>query len=95
MFKQSIDDAIGADVLDEEKTFQLEEITDDKSIQLLAGKLGAVAKDKKFKKFLEQPEEVPIEEAPLEEPTQLIDEERTPLPEGSDESIDELFMERL
>jgi len=95
MFKQSIDDAIATDILDEEKSFILEEITDDKSVQLLAGKLGAIAKDKKFKKFLEQPEEVPIEEAPLEEPTQLIDEERTPLPEGSDASIDELFMERL
>jgi|TARA_R100001530_G_scaffold134174_1_gene108549 hypothetical protein len=94
MFKQAIDDAITKDIVDDGNTFQLEEITDDKSLQLLAGKLGAVARDKKFKKFLEQPEEL-AEEPAMEEETQTIDEERTPLPEGSDESIDELFMERL
>lgn len=95
MFKQSIDDAIVEDVVGEEETFTLEEITDDKSIQLLAGKLGMVARDKKFKKWLARPEAEAPTEVPAEDIPPLYDEERTPLPEASDQSIDSLFMERL
>ncbi len=92
MFKQSIDDAIVADVLDEEDTFVLEDITDDSSLKILAGKLGKVFRNSKFKKFLATPDEEVVELSPAEE---SLDDERTPLPEGSDESIEDLFLERV
>tara|TARA_R110000824_G_scaffold6216_5_gene28790 strand:- start:464 stop:991 length:528 start_codon:yes stop_codon:yes gene_type:complete len=95
MFKQSIDDAIMADVIDEDSTFTMEDITDDSSIKILAGKLGSVVRDKKFKKFLSEsaPTEEGMEEEMTEEPT--MDPERTPMPEGADETIDDLFMGRM
>ena len=86
MFKQSID---------EDSTFTMEDITDDSSIKILAGKLGSVVRDKKFKKFLSEsaPTEKGMEEEMTEEPT--MDPERTPMPEGADETIDDLFMGRM
>jgi|TARA_R110000824_G_scaffold13196_3_gene57434 hypothetical protein len=95
MFKQSVDDAIVADVVDEDKSFTMEEITDDSSVKILAGKLGTVVRDKKFKKFLSEsaPADEGMEEEIVEEPS--LDEERTPMPEGADETIDELFMGRM
>jgi hypothetical protein len=92
MFKQSVDDAIVADILDEEDTFVLEDITDDSSLKILAGKLGKVFRNSKFKKFLATPDEEVVELSPAEE---SLDDERTPLPEGSDESIEDLFLERV
>jgi len=95
MFKQAIDDAITQDIVDEDSTFTMEEITDDSSIKILAGKLGKVVRDKKFKKFLSEsaPTDEGMEEEIVEEPA--LDEERTPLPEGADDTIDELFMGRM
>tara|TARA_R100000750_G_C2328637_1_gene89248 strand:- start:98 stop:628 length:531 start_codon:yes stop_codon:yes gene_type:complete len=92
MFKQSIDDAIVEDILDEEDTFTLEEITDDSSLKLLAGKLGKVFRNSKFKKFLATPDEEVVE---LSDAEVSLDDERTPLPEGSDETIEDLFLERV
>lgn len=91
MFKQAVDDAIAQDILDEEDRFELEQITDDSSLKILAGKLGKVMRNKKFKKMLSsKPEgEKPEQETPMEA------EERSPMPMGSDQTIDALFMERM
>jgi len=91
MFKQSIDDAIAQDILDEEDSFELEQLTDDSSLKILSGKLGKVMRNKQFKKMLSaKPEVSEEEEAPPVEA-----EERSPMPMGSDQSIDALFMERM
>jgi hypothetical protein len=90
MYKQAVDDAIAMEVIDEDKTFILDDVSDDNSVQVIAGKLGAVVKDKAFKKFLSAP---PTEVEEVKEET--VDEERTPVPEEMDSSIDELFGGRL
>jgi len=93
MFKQAIDDAIAQDILDEADAFMLEDIRDDSSLKLLAGKLNKVLRDKKFKKFLEAK---PAMEETEEEETEMRDEERTPMPSGAEEmDLDALFMERM
>jgi len=90
MFREAVSDAVASDVIDEDKLFELDGIADDSGLQVLAGKLGAVAKDKAFKKFLSSPPP----EAP-EAQEEVVDEERTPAPEEMDASIDELFGGRL
>ena len=91
MFKQAIDDAIAQDILDEEDAFVLEDLRDDTGLKMLAGKLNKVLRDRKFKKFLEaKPGSEPEPE------TEMIDEERTPMPTGAEEmDLDALFMERM
>ena len=78
------------DILDEEDAFVLEDLRDDTGLKMLAGKLNKVLRDRKFKKFLEAKPEG-------EEPeTEMIDEERTPMPTGAEEmDLDALFMERM
>jgi len=91
MFKQAIDDAIAQDILEPEDAFDLAELSDDSSLKLLAGKLNKVLRDRKFKKFLS---DKPAAEEETEAP--VVDEERTPLPEGAgDMDLDALFMERM
>jgi len=91
MFKQATDDAVAAEAVDADKVFILDDVTDDSGIQVIAGKLTALAKDKAFKKFLDSPPP----EAPEAEEEVVVDEERTPAPEEMDTSIDELFGGRL
>ena len=98
MTKQAIDDAVAADVVDETNLFELEDVVDDTSLQLLSGKLNNVVKNKSFKKFMDSPvvddREVPFEEAPVQEPTDApaVVNPTDVLPE---QSIDELYQGRI
>jgi len=92
MFKQAIDDAVAQDIVSEDNTFILDDVVDDSGLQLIAGKLGAVVKDKAFKKFLETPD---VSQEPVQDEAPTIDEERTPSPDNMDDSLDELFGERI
>ena len=66
--------------------FQMEDLTDDMSLNLLAGKLTNLAKSKDFKMFLKNP---PEEEATEEE---TMKEEA---PEPTSSEMDALFAGRM
>lgn len=96
MFKKAVDDAIAQDILSEDDSFDIQEISDSSSLTLLAGKLNNVLRNKAFKKFLaEKPEPTEVmEESEVEETA--VDSDRTPMPGGSEEmDLDELFMGRM
>ena len=87
MFSGAIDEAIQADVIDDEMGFDLSTVRDDSGLMGVAGKLEMVAKSKDFKRFLEEP--VDMEEEPQ------MDMEMAGEPRMSDEDMDAMFMERM
>ena len=63
--------------IDTEADFQLEDITDDSAINLVAGKINSLAKSREFKNFLKNPPpevEEEVEEIPEEEVLPNADE---------------------
>jgi len=86
MFIAAVDDAMEADALGPDMALSLDGVVDDRGLMLLAAKIGALAKDKEFKRFLKEPGEM---KAPA------LDEERTPMPEMADEAADSLMMSRM
>jgi hypothetical protein len=66
MFVAAVDDAIEADILNPEMKIDLGMVKSDSDLMSLSGKIEMLARDKEFKKFLqeEQPEEMEPEEAP-------------------------------
>ena len=64
MFAQAVDDAVEAGVLNPEMRIDLEGVRDDAGLMSLSGKIEMLAKDKEFKRFLQEdrPEEEPVEE---------------------------------
>jgi len=74
-----------SDMLSGDYAFTLEDIVDDNTITLIAGKLDALSKDKEFKKFLKQP---PEEAEVIEE---VVDDNVEP----TDDEIDQLFGDRI
>ena len=87
MFSGAIDEAIQADVIDDEMGFDLSTVRDDSGLMAVAGKIEMVAKSKDFKRFLEEP--VDMEEEPQ------MDMEMAGEPRMSDEDMDAMFMERM
>lgn len=67
-----------------------EEATDDTGLQMMAGRLDMLAKDKTFKAFLEEQVSMIDEEMPEEE-VEMVEE--TPM--GTEIDDDQLFMERM
>ena len=84
MFISAVDDAVEEGVLNPEMRIDLEAVRDDAGLMSLSGKLDMLAKDKDFKRFLqeEKPEEEPMEEDMAEM-------------EMSPEMEDDLMMERM
>jgi hypothetical protein len=66
MFVAAVDDAIEAGILNPEMKIDLGSIRSDAELMSLSGKIEMLARDREFKKFLqeEQPEEMEPEEAP-------------------------------
>ena len=90
MFQQAVSDAVEADILPEDAMVEIEGITDDSGVQVLAGKLQMAAKDKKFHKFLKKPQ--PKVEIEIE----MGEEEEGMEPEEMSESdMDKMFMSRM
>jgi hypothetical protein len=85
MFQAAVEDAIAADVVREEMRIDLDGVRDDTALMTIAGKLDMLAKDREFKKFLQEPLE---EDEELE--TEMTEEE--PM---SDDEMDSLMMERM
>lgn len=86
MFQGAINMAVDAGEIPEEMDFNMEDIQDDRSIMMLAGKISALAKNKDFKRFLENP--------PMEEEDQM-EEEMTEEEEMGDDEMDALFASRV
>jgi hypothetical protein len=84
MFAQAVDDAIEEGVLNPEMKIDLDGVRDDVGLMSLSGKIEMLAKDKDFKRFLQEdrPEEEPVEE-------EMAEMEMTP------EDEDALMMERM
>ena len=64
MFASAVDDAVEAGVLNPEMRIDMEGIMDDAGLMSLSGKIEMLAKDREFKRFLqeEKPEKEPMEE---------------------------------
>jgi len=88
MFQAAVNYAVDSGDIDEEMDFELEQITDDQSMNFLAGKINKLSKDREFKQFLQNPP--PEMEEETEEEMQ---EEEVPMP--TDEEIDSLFAARM
>lgn len=95
MFQGATNEAVANEVLDAEMDWSMDTITDDQSINALAGKLTSLAQSKPFKQFLkEQPQE--MEEAPTEETVPEEQEYTEKKPEDmSDEEMNNLFAGRM
>lgn len=91
MFKGAVDDAVANGVVDEQYAFDMEGITGDGNVQVLAGKINKLATDKGFKRYLQQQ---PTEE-PQGEEMASAGEEMMKGEAPSSEQIDELFMGRM
>ena len=77
MFQGAANSAAENGAIDAEADFQLEDITDDSAINLIAGKLNSLAKSREFKNFLKNPPpevEEEVEELPEEEVLPNADE---------------------
>lgn len=92
MFSGAIDDAIANDMIDEEMSFELQEITDDAMINMLAGKVNNLVNSKEFKRYLK---EMPDEEGMEEEEVVSAGESMMDGDAPDEEQMDELFMERM
>jgi len=84
MFVAAVDDAIEEGVLNPEMKIDLEGVRDDAGLMSLSGKIEMLAKDREFKRFLQ--EDKAEEEAPMEEEAEV---------EMSPEEEDAMLMERL
>jgi hypothetical protein len=94
MFQGATNEAVSNDVLDVEMDWSMDTITDDQSINALAGKLTSLAQSKPFKQFLkEQPGELMEQE---EEEAPSVEEEGPKAPEEmTDEEMNNLFAGRM
>lgn len=94
MFQGATNEAVGTEVVDTEMDWSIDTITDDQSINALAGKLTSLAQSKPFKQFLKQkPQEPMIEE---EEEAPSVEEEGPKAPEEmTDEEMNNLFAGRM
>jgi predicted transport protein len=87
MIIDAADDAAEAEVIGMEMVPSLENITTDKDVALLSGKIGMLAKSKDFKKFLAEPRE---------EEEEMPEAEMAPAEgEMSEADMDKLFSERM
>jgi hypothetical protein len=87
MIIDAADDAAEAEVIGMEMVPSLENITTDKDVALLSGKIGMLAKSKDFKKFLAEPKE---------EEEEMPEAEMAPAEgEMSEADMDKLFSERM
>jgi hypothetical protein len=84
MFVAAVDDAVEAGILNPEMKIDLGSIRSDAELMSLSGKIEMLARDREFKRFLqeEQPEEMEPEEAPEAEMM-------------TEEDADKMMMERM
>lgn len=89
MFQGAVNAAVDAEMAPAEADFMLEDITDDRAMTLIAGRLNQLSTDREFKSFLKNP---PLEEMPEEEQMGEIDNDMN---EMDDEEINKLMAARV
>lgn len=87
MFSGAIDEAVEADVIDDEMGFDLSTVRDDSGLMAVAGKLEMIAKSREFKRFLEEPVDMDDEPEGMD-----MDMGDQPM---SDADMDAMMMERM
>ena len=87
MFQGAVNAAVDAEMAPESADFMMEEITDDRSLQLLAGRLNQLATDREFKKFLKNP--------PMEEESEEAPEAVNQMNEMGEAQMDAIMMGRV
>jgi len=85
MFEGAVQQAISDGVVGEDMMISLDGVSDDQALNLLAGKVTALAQNKEFKKFLKNPP------APKQEEEPSMEEQSAPQAMNTDQ----LFMERM
>lgn len=85
MVQGAVNEAVGQDKIDAEIDFTLEEITDGNALNLLAGKISQLAKNRDFKRFLSEPPVIEEMEEEMPEQEQM----------QSPEELDALFASRI
>jgi len=83
MFVAAVDDAVDEGILNPEMKIDLSQIRDDAGLMSLSGKIEMLAKDREFKRFLQEDQK--------EEPAPEMEEEMAMSPEEEDA----MLMERL
>tara|TARA_R100000329_G_scaffold8516_1_gene9831 strand:- start:147 stop:665 length:519 start_codon:yes stop_codon:yes gene_type:complete len=91
MFSGAIDDAVGQDLIDNEMSFELSEITDDAMLNMLAGKINNLVNSKEFKRYLKETPSGDVEE----EMDMSAGESMMGGEAPDEEQMDALFMERM
>jgi len=86
MFQQAVEEAIEEDAIRDEMRIDLDDVRDDTALMTIAGKLEMLAKDKEFKRFLQ-------EEVDGEEEGEM--DRESEMETMSPEEEDELMMGRM
>ena len=92
MISAAANDAVAAEAIEAELAYQVSDITDDTALQVVAGKIDKLSRDKDFKRFLQDQEAEPeVEEE------EVVEEEVVEGPGGEVEEVaaEDLFMERI
>lgn len=89
MVKQAVDDAIAAEAISPDMAFDLSAVYDDKSVAQVAGRLTRLARDRDFKKFLQEPAAM---ETKGHEASEDMSEGK---PEGSDAAVEDFLLSRV
>jgi hypothetical protein len=91
MFSAASKDAADAEVIEPDLVVSLDDITDDRSVLLVSGKIDAMSRNKDFKKFLKEPMPQQEEEEEMESGAEMAMAGE----EMDDAAMDELFMGRM
>lgn len=89
MFQGAINTAVDAEMIPEDMDFMMEEISDDRDLTLLAGRLNALSDSRDFKLFLKDP---PMEE---EDDEEEMGEEQMEENNMTEADMDAMFMSRV
>jgi len=89
MFQGATDEAVERGIVDEEFSFDFENISSDSNLMILAGKINKLASDKQYDRFLKSQ---PVDEP--EDGEEMVDDETT-TEDMLPEDVDSLFMERM
>lgn len=87
MFQGAVNAAVDAEMVDAEYDFMMEDLTDDRAVMMLAGKLKQLARQRDFKAFLKNP--------PMEEEAPGAPQPDNEMNEPSPEDINALFAKRM
>lgn len=90
MFQGAVNAAVDSESIEPDMDFMMEDISDDRGIVLLAGRLNQLSTDRGFKQFLKNPPQEMEEEDMM-----AMDEEDNNMNEMDDEEVNKLMASRI